>query len=127
MFRGLIFILCFYEILSMYFVLYSEQKCFHIEQPRDSPIVIGYEILDSGHSIGFEMFYSSDFDEDKKIVMTKTFDDAVGHIDFTTDNSGIYTFCMRQLHSDDGSTRFKLGVTYGYGTFLLLIESRIEN
>jgi hypothetical protein len=36
------------SILSFYFVLNNNQKCFYFEQPKNTPIFFSYEILDEG-------------------------------------------------------------------------------
>lgn len=46
--------------------------------------------------------------------MKRTLDAATGHIDFVTDSSGFYSYCFKQIQSDDTSTRFKMIVNYGF-------------
>ncbi len=99
---------------SLYFLLTHEKRCFHVEQPRDTPIVFTYEVLDAGHKIDFELFYGQNDAVSDNMIMHRVFETATGHIDFVTDASGYYTYCLKQLESDDKSTRFKLIVNYGF-------------
>lgn len=87
---------------------------FSLEQPRDTPIVFTYEILDAGHVIDFQLCYGQSQITDSNIIMHRTFDTATGHVDFVTDASGYFTYCLRQVKSDDKSTRFKMIVNYGF-------------
>jgi len=103
------------RVEALYFLLTSERKCFHVEQPGDTPIVFNYEILDAGHLIDFELSYGqSEVPNEDSIIMKRQFDTATGHIDFITDASGYFTYCLKQVKSDDVSTRFKLLVSYGF-------------
>lgn len=55
-------------------------------------------------------------DIDELSIMNKQLKTASGHIDFTTDNDGYYTFCLKQVSSINinRATRFKIAVDYGY-------------
>ena len=35
-------------------------------------------------------------------------------MDFTTDNSGVYTYCLKNFQKEDHPTRFKINIFYGY-------------
>ena len=98
---------------SLYFMLAQERKCFQIEQPQDTPLFFSYEILDSKHKIEFELYYGIDLDVKNRIIV-KEFEDAIGHVDYVTDFSGTFTYCLRQTESDDSSSRFKINVNYGF-------------
>lgn len=95
-------------------ICFQERKCFHFEQPRDTPIVFSYEILDAGHVVGFELYLSKNERQHDKLLISKTFDIASDHVDFVTESSGIFVYCVRQLKSDDKSTRFRIIVNYGF-------------
>ena len=91
----------------------DEKKCFNFEQPRDTPLVINYEILDVGHKVEFDLYYGTSPVPSLQI-MHKVLSDAVGHIDFTTDNSGFYSYCLKHFQREDHPTRFKVNIFYGY-------------
>jgi hypothetical protein len=42
------------------------------------------------------------------------FTDAVGHVEYTTDNSGTYSLCLQQIEAQEHATRVKLNVYFGY-------------
>ena len=53
------------------------------------------------------------------LIMTKQFVKPIGHVDFITDNDGVYSICMNQLEFNEKEellqpTRVKLSVNYGY-------------
>lgn len=52
----------------MLITLQSDKKCFNIEQPRDTPVVFAYEILDAAHKITFDLYYGSVSTPDLQIV-----------------------------------------------------------
>lgn len=47
-----------YEQTSI--LLQTTEKCFTVEQPRDTPLVFEYEIVDSTHIVGFDLFYGTE-------------------------------------------------------------------
>lgn len=82
------------------------------------PIVFAYEILDAGHTAEFKMHYGSS-PSDGVLIMTKQFIKPIGHIDFTTDNDGIYSICLKKTEHDKSDakavpTRIKMSVNYGH-------------
>lgn len=106
--------------MTILFVLHrideqEEKKCFTVEQPRDTPIVFAYEILDSGHEVEFNLYYGALAVQDLHISH-KTLSDPVGHVDFTADNDGYYSICVEQSKTlkTDHPTRLKLSINYGY-------------
>ena len=94
-------------------IFVQEKKCFQIEQPRDTPIFFSYELLDAGHEVEFELFYGPEPSSGQPILHEKL-TKAIGHIDYTTDDSGEFWYCLRQLVSDDKSSRFKINVNFGF-------------
>ena len=109
----------------------KNNKCFTIEQPRDTPIVFAYEILDAGHEVSFTMFYGPTATEDL-LIMRKSFVKPIGHIDYITDNDGIYSVCLNQNEFDEHdqpsqATRVKLSVNYGYDAEYYEKLSKKEN
>ena len=93
-------------------------KCFTIEQPKDTPIVFAYEILDAGHKAKFTLHYGPTANTEL-LIMTRTFTKPIGHIDYVTDNDGVYSICLDLPESEDPdtpaqSTRLKLSINYGY-------------
>lgn len=86
---------------ALFFIVKKdERKCFTLEQPRDTPIVFAYEIMDEKHDVEFCLYYGT-MGLAQFQIMNNTLSKSVGHVDFTTDNSGSYTACMRQISSDN--------------------------
>ncbi len=78
-------------------------KCFQIEQPKETPIIFTYEILDEGHSIDFSLYYG--LAEDPNVqILKETLKKKVGHINYNTDNSGYFTYCLKQSSQLDTPT-----------------------
>ena len=128
---------------GLYFLVFEEKRCFSFEQPRNTPVVFNYEILDTDEVVMFDLYYGSKEDREA-VIFHKTLRDASGHIDFVTDNEGDYFLCIQQAsprpvaekhHSHkkagDGDpsqdskklvtaevirhpTRFRLAINYGY-------------
>lgn len=99
-------------------MILQKDKCFTIEQPRDTPIVFAYEILDLSHEVDFTLYYGRKPKEDM-LIMQRQFVKPIGHIDHVTDNDGMYTICLSQAAFDEFDnpsqpTRLKLTVNYGY-------------
>jgi len=88
-----------------------------LEQPRDTPVVFNYEILDVEEMVTFDLYYGSEENHDMAILH-KTLKEPSGHIDFTTDNDGFYLVCLRQVlkKEQEGGhpVRFKMSINYGY-------------
>ena len=88
-------------------------RCFSIEQPRDTPMVFTYNVLDVGRSVTFELFYGSHYLSELQILSKKL--DGPGHIDYTTDTDGYYTYCILSTASAAQlPVRFELAIHYGY-------------
>lgn len=112
---------CLWDCNAFYFLVGGNgenvsPKCFNLEQPRDTPLVINYEILDAGHSIGFDLYYGDSATQSLQILH-KVFSEPVGHVEYTTDNSGLYSFCLQQVQQQEDEkhpTRFKLNIYFGY-------------
>mmetsp|Transcript_21342 Transcript_21342/g.20644 ORF Transcript_21342/g.20644 Transcript_21342/m.20644 type:complete len:217 (-) Transcript_21342:502-1152(-) len=117
---SLFFISSFLILTSgLYFVVnHKDDKCFTIEQPRDTPVVFAYEILDADHIVNFSLYYGGKPTDDL-LILNKEFVKPIGHVDFITDNDGIYAICLNKLEQDKDeksqpATRIKLSVNYGY-------------
>ena len=99
---------------SLYFLVSKEKKCFSIEQPRDTPIVFAYELLDKQSDIVLNLYYGS-LSLDEMKIKEVTVEKGVGHIDFVADNDGYYSVCVQQKEKDSEEiSRFKLVINYGY-------------
>lgn len=121
---------------GLYFLVTEEKKCFSLEQPRNTPIVFNYEILDTDEVVMFDLFYGKKEDRET-VIFHKTLRDASGHIDFVADNEGHYLLCVQQgsprdphhdkvaLGGGDAkghvtatairhATRFRLAINYGF-------------
>ena len=85
--------------LIRHFILKGSRKCFNIEQPKDTPIIFSYEIIDDDHTIEFELFYGIAPKSELQIIH-ETLTEKVGHIDFTVDNDGYYLACFQQAAKD---------------------------
>ena len=117
-------LLCYVStVQSVYFtVTIDRKKCFTFEQPKDTPIVFSYEILDAEHEVSFSLYYGS-LAVEELLIMRKEFHRATGHVDFISDNDGAYSVCVQQLKSTyplnskaNAPTRMRLAIIYGYDT-----------
>lgn len=84
-----------------------------MEQPKDTPILFAYEILDVGHEINLSLHYGALALKDL-LITEKKLVDAIGHVEFIADNSGFYSICMSQSESYEHPSRVKLTINYGY-------------
>jgi hypothetical protein len=126
---------------ALYFLVHEERKCYSLEQPRNTPAVFNYEILDTDEVVMFDLYYGKKANKES-VIFHKTLRDASGHIDFVTDNEGYYLLCVQQAsprtpggggkgskkqHAQKASkeaevtaevmrhpTRFRLAIRYGY-------------
>lgn len=57
--------------------------------------MFSYEIMDSGHSISFKLFYGLKADKELEIL-SDVFKGQTGHINYNADNSGYFTYCVQQ-------------------------------
>jgi hypothetical protein len=87
-------------------------KCFTIEQPRDTPMVFTFDVLDKGSVVNFELFYGSHSIAELQILSKQL--DGSGHIDFTTDTDGYYTYCVQKVSQELSPVRLALNIHYGY-------------
>jgi hypothetical protein len=55
----------------------KNEKCFTIEQPRDTPIVFAYEILDADHIVNFSLYYGGKPTDDL-LILNKEFVKPIG-------------------------------------------------
>jgi hypothetical protein len=78
-------------------------KCFQIEQPKGTPAIFSYEIMDEGHSVSFKLFYGVSPSEDLQI-RNEIFNKKIGHVTFNVDNSGYFTYCLQQLGTQSHPT-----------------------
>jgi hypothetical protein len=111
-------IICFVTfaklVKALYFLVESTNKCFTIEQPRDTPIVFSYEILDKDHHIDFSLHYGPSALREL-LISNKLLSETIGHVDFTTDNDGYYSVCLKQAASYENlPSRIKFSIKYGY-------------
>lgn len=91
-----------------------ERSCFTIEQPRDTPMVFSYELLDKGNEIGFDLYYGALALPDQQI-MHKVFTESSGHVDFSADNDGFYSYCLQlPPTSSEPVVRFQMTLNYGF-------------
>src|SRR5688500_15108398 len=92
----------------------ADKKCFTIEQPRDTPVLFAYTIMDKDLEIIFDLYYGAVASIEQQIV-NKVLKEPVGHIDFVADNDGFFSYCVQQTtDSKDTPTRLDLSVKYGY-------------
>jgi hypothetical protein len=68
--------------------------------------------MDDGREILFDLYYGSNPDSAYQI-MHKIITDKVGHVDFTADNDGMYTYCLQQ-NAAELPARMKVSVNYGF-------------
>jgi hypothetical protein len=101
-------------VSASYFVVSTERKCFTIEQPRDTPVIFAYEIMDDNQEIEFSTFYGALAVPDLRIqsvVLTAKF----GHEELLTDNDGYYSVCLTQVTKNpEYPARVRVVVTYGH-------------
>lgn len=117
---------------ALLFLARQERKCFTFEQPRDTPMIFAYDIIDEGHEIGFDLYYGTLAQLDLQI-MHKVLTGHSGHVDFTADNDGVYSYCIQQPPSSSAvssheeeegvaakgthkvkPTRMKMALHYGF-------------
>ena len=100
---------------SLYFFVSSERKCFSIEQPRDTPIVFVYELMDLQSEVTLSLYYGQLAFPDMKIKELTITEKGTDHLDFVADNDGYYSICLQQKDpSRTNQSRFKLIINYGY-------------
>ena len=92
----------------------AQEKCFTVEQPRDTPLVFDFELVDPSHVIGFDLFYGTQPLSELRIKH-QVLDTAKGEIEYTTDNDGFFCYCVHQISSDvNQPTRLRLRLKYGF-------------
>jgi len=100
---------------GLYFLVGKERKCFTIEQPKETPMVITYSVVDDTDlpdgevnlSLHYGILGSPDL-----MIQERSFTKVGGHIDYTTDNDGYYCICL--VSENTTPSRVKLTVIYGY-------------
>lgn len=77
-------------------------------------MVFSYELLDKGNEIGFDLYYGALALPDQQI-MHKIFTEPTGHIDFSADNDGYYSYCLQlPPTSTEPAVRFQMTLNYGF-------------
>ena len=99
---------------GMYFLVSSKRKCFNVEQPRDTPIVFAYELMDTHAVVTLSLYYGHLAMPDMKIRTISIESEGPNHLDFVADNDGYYSLCLEQNGSHKEKSRFKLLINYGY-------------
>ena len=99
---------------SLYFLVSSERKCFNIEQPRDTPIVFAYELLDEHVEVVLSLYYGQLALPDMKIKDISVTTKGSDHLDFVADNDGYYSICLVKNGGGEERARFSLQINYGY-------------
>jgi hypothetical protein len=100
---------------GMTLMLSDKQKCFQLDKARDIPLKFLYEAVDAVNPFEFSLYYGNKASSDMEI-MKKQLVEREGEIKYTTDNDGIYTFCVVQTHvkPSDAPARLKIVVYFGY-------------
>ena len=97
----------------MYMVVSSdEQKCFSIDQPRDTPVSFHHEILDHDDVVDFTLYYGKSAVKELSIV-SKELRGASGVTDYMTDNDGEYTICLQKHTSTSTGSSSSSGGSSG--------------
>lgn len=87
--------------------------------------------MDADHIVTFSLYYGATPTDDL-LIFNKEFVKPIGHVDFITDNDGIYSICLSKLELDETDkvvppTRLKLSVNYGYDNEYYEKLSKKEN
>ena len=73
-----------------------------------------YEVLDEGREVIFDLFYGTDPKPELQI-MHKILTDPKGHVDFTADNDGYYSYCVMQSSQyQKVPSRLSMHLVYGF-------------
>lgn len=78
-------------------------------------MIFNYEILSDSEDridVGFTLYYGL-LTEPNQMLLNKVLADKIGHVDFTADNDGVFTFCM-QLPLPAPPVRFHWTLNYGF-------------
>lgn len=103
----------FCNVGAFYFLASPQRRCFNIEQPRDTPMVFAYELLDTEPVLLILAYGQGSIEELK--IKELTVEKGAGHIDFVADNDGAYSVCVELKDKAALTTsRFKLAINYGY-------------
>lgn len=77
-------------------------------------MVFSYEQLDKGNEIGFDLYYGA-LALPEQQIMHKVFTEPTGHIDFSADNDGYYSYCLQlPPTSAEPAVRFQMTLNYGF-------------
>jgi len=73
-----------------------------------------YQIFDKDHELIFDLYYGSTPRPDMQI-MHKILSDSRGHIDFTADNDGMFSYCLVQSSQYQKiPVKFSMSISYGF-------------
>lgn len=79
-------------------------------------MIFDYEILIENEEkvpqISFSLYYGSNHLQ-SQLILNKVISDKIGHIDFTTDNDGYFSYCLQSLPKEP-PTKFNLILNYGF-------------
>lgn len=78
-------------------------------------MIFNYEILSDSEDridVGFTLYYGL-LTEPNQMMLNKVLADKIGHVDFTADNDGVFTFCM-QLPLPAPPVRLHWALNYGF-------------
>ena len=106
---------------SLYFTIDSKLRCFDIEEPKDTPLMILYDILDAeNHNVNdlatLSLHYGNSGDINLQIMNHTIFNNN-GHISYLTDNDGNYCLCIKNDNNNHNIFRIKLSILYGYDKY----------
>eukprot|EP00981_Chlorochromonas_danica_P008797 scaffold2312_cov165-Ochromonas_danica.AAC.37 len=111
--------------MGLYFLVKEEAKCFTFEQPKDTPMFFTYKI-DSKRDVLFDLYYGAQPKAELQIIH-KSLSESTGHIDFTADNDGVYSYCLSTADriKEVAPVKFSVTLTYGFDSehYKKLIQS----
>jgi hypothetical protein len=114
---ALAFLLCLSTLLcanGLYFLVKEKPKCFTFEQPKDMPMFFTYRIPPNEQEVIFELFYGS-MPRPEMQIMHKVLAGGAGHVDFTADNDGVYSYClMKSDQYQQAPVKLSISLTYGF-------------
>jgi hypothetical protein len=86
--------LCCAGSSALYFMVTPAARCFTIDEPRDTPLIFSYNVMDEDHTVDLGIYYGVVANEEMRIQGKKIH--KVGHVDFVTDNEGEFALCFNQ-------------------------------
>lgn len=84
-----------------------------------------YSLLDKKQELMFDLYYGGKPRVELQ-VMHKVVSGIKGHVDFTADNDGLYTYCLSKSEfSSAGAAKISVSLTYGFDSdhYKKLVES----